>query len=205
MEQTILGSLGMQGASKTTPAEVAQAALESVAKDFADGAATVSSQLAQLRSVVQIQSNAVGANTQAVVSSVVAKSSGGAGEIAKSAAKSLLGGVGVASLVSGIVGLFTGGSDSEPAALAEYTAPPQVDFEGASAPWPGQPIRAVSYDQYGLPRAQNATAPFFAPTITVQVQAMDSRSFLDHSDDIAMAVREAILNGHALGGVMSES
>ena len=140
-----------------------------------------------------------------VMNGVAAAASGGAGEIAKSAAKSVLGSIPVASLVSGIVGLFTGRGDSEPAALAEYTAPPQVDFEGASAPWPGQQIRAVSYDQYGLPRAQNATAPFFAPTITVQVQAMDSRSFLDHSDDIAMAVREAILNGHALGGVMSES
>jgi hypothetical protein len=205
MEQTILGALGIQSAGTTTPWEVAQTTLASVAKDFADGAATVISQLEQLGSVVQLQSNAVSENTLAVVSSVASKTGGGAGEIAQSAAKSLLGGAGLVSLVSGIVGLFTGGGNSEPAALAEYTAPPPVDFEGASAAWQGQPIRATSYDQYGLPRAQNATAPFFAPAITIQVQAMDSRSFLDHSDDIAMAVREAILNGHALGGVMSET
>jgi hypothetical protein len=173
IEQTILGALGIEGANRTTPAEVIQTMVESVVENL--------------------------------VMSGLAAASGGAGEIAKSAAKSVLGSMPVASLVSGIVGLFTGGGEAEPAALAEYTAPPPVDFEGASAPWPGQPIRAVSYDQYGQPRAQNATAPFFAPTITVQVQAMDSRSFLDHSDDIAMAVREAILNGHALGGVMSES
>jgi hypothetical protein len=38
----------------------------------------------------------------------------------------------------------------------------------------------------------------------VQVQAMDSRSFMDHSDEIARAVREALLNAHSLGDVMSE-
>jgi len=49
-----------------------------------------------------------------------------------------------------------------------------------------------------------ATTPYFAAPITVQVQAMDSRSFLDHSDDIARAVREAILSAHALGDVVNE-
>ncbi len=33
---------------------------------------------------------------------------------------------------------------------------------------------------------------------------MDSRSFMDHSDDIARAVREALLNAHSLNDVMSE-
>ena len=49
-----------------------------------------------------------------------------------------------------------------------------------------------------------AGTPVYAPNVTVQVQAMDSRSFLDHSDQIAQAVREAILNAHALGSVVSE-
>jgi hypothetical protein len=33
---------------------------------------------------------------------------------------------------------------------------------------------------------------------------MDSRSFMDHSDEIARAVREALLNAHSLGDVVSE-
>jgi len=40
--------------------------------------------------------------------------------------------------------------------------------------------------------------------VTVQVQAMDSRSFLDHSAEIARAVREAMLNMHSLNDVVSE-
>jgi len=42
------------------------------------------------------------------------------------------------------------------------------------------------------------------PQVTVNVQAMDSRSFLDHSQDIAQAVREAILNMHSLNDVISD-
>lgn len=42
------------------------------------------------------------------------------------------------------------------------------------------------------------------PQITIQVQAMDSRSFLDHSHDIAQAVREAMLNMHALNDVVND-
>ena len=40
--------------------------------------------------------------------------------------------------------------------------------------------------------------------VTVQVQAMDSRSFLDHRDEIAAAVRQALLESHSLGDVMGE-
>jgi hypothetical protein len=32
---------------------------------------------------------------------------------------------------------------------------------------------------------------------------MDSRSFMDHSQDIATAVREAVLNMHSLNDVIS--
>jgi len=34
--------------------------------------------------------------------------------------------------------------------------------------------------------------------VTIQVNALDSQSFLDHSDDIAMAVKQAILNSSGL-------
>jgi hypothetical protein len=38
----------------------------------------------------------------------------------------------------------------------------------------------------------------------VQVQAMDSQSFLDHSDDIAQAVRQAMLQSSVLNDVIRE-
>jgi hypothetical protein len=43
-----------------------------------------------------------------------------------------------------------------------------------------------------------------ASQVVVQVQAMDSRSFLDHRDEIASAVRQALMESHGLGTVLSE-
>ncbi len=40
--------------------------------------------------------------------------------------------------------------------------------------------------------------------VTVNVQAMDSRSFLDRSHDIAQAVREAMLNMHSINDVVND-
>jgi len=42
------------------------------------------------------------------------------------------------------------------------------------------------------------------PQITVQVQTMDARSFLDNSDQIAQAVRGAMLNLSAINDVVNE-
>ena len=42
------------------------------------------------------------------------------------------------------------------------------------------------------------------PQITVNVQAMDARSFMDRSSDIALAVRDAMLNLNAINDVVNE-
>jgi hypothetical protein len=62
---------------------------------------------------------------------------------------------------------------------------------------------AVDSAQGTLPRA--VVQPQAAPQITVQVQAMDSRSFLDHSNDIALAVRQAMLESNVLNDVVREA
>ncbi len=41
-------------------------------------------------------------------------------------------------------------------------------------------------------------------SILVQVQAMDSQSFMDHSNDIAQAVRQAMLNSHSVNDVIAD-
>jgi hypothetical protein len=43
-----------------------------------------------------------------------------------------------------------------------------------------------------------------APQITVNVQAMDARSFLDRSGDIALAVRDAMLNLNSINDVVND-
>ena len=56
----------------------------------------------------------------------------------------------------------------------------------------------------GLPRPQPAASASTPTQITVQVQAMDSQSFLDHSNDIAQAVRQAMLESTTLNDVIRE-
>ena len=112
-------------------------------------------------------------------------------------------GLGLGPLITGLMSLFGGGGSNQPPPLVPYIAPLPVNAEaGFSASDPGT-VFGVDSAQGGLPRpnTSSSTAP---SQITVQVQAMDSQSFLDHSQDIAMAVRQAMLESTTLNDVIRE-
>jgi hypothetical protein len=52
-------------------------------------------------------------------------------------------------------------------------------------------------------QTQNFSVPS-GPQISIQVNALDSRSFMDHSYEIAQAVRQAMLDSHSLNDVVSD-
>jgi hypothetical protein len=104
--------------------------------------------------------------------------------------------------------------------------PTKIGFEGADT---GSGTSDMDYDQMGTPRTYNgapatasaasssspassaspasaaASPPASAASqITVNVQAMDAQSFLDHSSDIAQAVRNAMLNMSSINDVVSD-
>jgi hypothetical protein len=83
--------------------------------------------------------------------------------------------------------------------------PGAIDFESAET---NGGLAAAGYDQLGRSRAiapePSDGAPAAAPQITVNVQAMDAQSFLDHSSEIAEAVRGAMLNLSAINDVVNE-
>ena len=131
-------------------------------------------------------------------------------------------GMGVVPLIVGLLGLFEGGGTPAPPPLVKYAMPDPIYFEGADI---GSDAMGADYDQMGMPRAYSAApnrasaqagaitvpggaaspaagAP--APQITVNVQAMDSRSFLDHSSEIAQAVRDAMLNLNSINDVVND-
>ena len=111
-------------------------------------------------------------------------------------------------MISGLVSLFGGGDAAAPAPLVKYAMPAAIDFQAAES---GGRITDLDYDQMGMARGSSdaanggtsATANG-APQITVNVQAMDARSFLDRSNDIALAVRDAMLNMNAINDVVNE-
>ena len=137
------------------------------------------------------------------------RATGGGGSSAPSIGSTVLdlfgAGLGLSPLILGITSLFSGGDSSTPPAFTRFTLPPAIQVNAGVKESGGQAF-AVDNPQGGLPRAAQvlgqASAP---PQITVQVQAMDSRSFLDHSADIAMAVRQAMLESSLLNDVIREA
>lgn len=124
-------------------------------------------------------------------------------------------GLGLVPLVTGLLGLFDGGA-SAPPPLVKYAMPQRLYFTGADT---GSGVGEANYDQMGMPRVSgaavdrsssapsttgSASAGSYAPQINVTVQAMDARSFMDHSTEIAQAVRQAMLNLSSINDVVNE-
>jgi hypothetical protein len=166
-------------------------------------------QLVQLQTVGQAQAEATANNTQAVDQNTTQHAQGGtstAGTIGQTLSSAFGIGSAISPLISGIVSLFGGGGgSSEPAALTQYVPPSKVNINaGVSDAAPGQAF-GVDYAQGGQPRPVGSEPAQSTPTqITIQVQAMDSQSFLDHSNDIALAVRQAMLESSVLNDVIRE-
>jgi hypothetical protein len=152
-----------------------------------------------------------------------ASTASGGGSTAESIVSTVLeSGLGMVPLIVGLLGLFGGGETPAPT-LEKYAMPERQYFEGADT---GSDISDADYDQMGMPRTYSpapdgtsaqtsgtaapgtsggasAAGGTGAAQITVNVQAMDSQSFLDHSNEIAQAVRAAMLNSNSINDVVN--
>jgi hypothetical protein len=182
----------------------------------------VSTSLAEVLAQVQ-ELRAATPQPNAKTTSSSANESGSTVDTLTSVASTVLkSGFGLAPLVSGLVGLFGGSDTPAPAPLVKYAMPAAVDFQGAET---ASGTSGLDYDQSGMPRSYRpdaqggspgsspatsqagsygAAPAAAAPQITVNVQAMDARSFMDRSNDIALAVRDAMLNMNAINDVVNE-
>jgi len=191
---------GVSGATNSSMGDAAQGSNSDVTQQLS----SLATQITSLTSAQQEQISALQDNTQAVAQNTTTKASGGSSvaSTAESAASSFLGG-GLSSLsplLGGLLSLFGGGGGQTLAVPAPFMLPAPLQTEaGVTSSAPGQ-VTPVSYGATGQPRAQSSTSP----QVTIQVNAMDSQSFLDHSDDIAMAVKQAILNSSSLNDVISD-
>jgi hypothetical protein len=160
----------------------------------------LSAQVAQLRTVQQAALDAARGGPQTTTASF-ARSEGG-GESGRSAKGTVLqwlpASFALSPLLSGLLRLFGGGgADKEPPPLVRFALPAARNVMAGISAEVGHAFE-VDYGQGGVPR------PVMAPQVTVQVQAMDSRSFLDHRQDIALAVRQAMLESGVLNDVVRE-
>lgn len=166
---------------------------------------SLTTQIDSLRGLYQTQTAQTLENTAAVVQNTGSRTTdfpSRAADVAKSAVTSLGGGLTFLPLISGIAKLLGFGSDQqELPALTPFALPGSVSLDGAVSQSGSSAVNAVSYGQNGLPRT---APPSVGTNISLNIQTMDSRSFLDHSDEIARAVREAMLNSHPVNDVIAE-
>lgn len=172
----------------------------------------------ELRSSNGLLSEILTANTQAVLKSSTGQSGGGgiasaASSIGSFASTVFGSGLGLIPLISSLSGLFGGGKTETPAPLLKYSSPQPLGLDLGNTSTANSGITGflpVDRGQDGRPRLltpaveSRANAATVAPAVTIQVQAMDSRSFMDHSNEIAQAVREAMLNMHSLNDVVND-
>ena len=167
----------------------------------------------------QTQSGTVAAATRVASSSGSGERDGGStvGTVVSTVLKS---GLGLSPLVRGLLGLFGGdGGQEEAAPVLKYERPSSIHLEAAL--WDGV-VGQADYDQTGAVRRYTRPAAgsdgdggaravteekesgAAQQVVNVTVQAMDSQSFLDHSQEIARAVREAMLSMNSINDVVSE-
>ena len=165
--------------------------------------ATLSKYLNDLRLTQQLSIDTLTANTQALVQNTVTKSSGTS---TTSTAGSLLSGLfggnfGLSPILNGLISLFKGSGAPTLQPLVPFSLPPAIQYESGYSASNGGQVGAANYGQSGAPRV---SSPSPATNVQIQVNAMDSRSFLDHSADIASAVREAMLHSNSLNDVIAD-
>ncbi len=161
--------------------------------------------LEQTRGVQQEQIRSLAQNTNAIVQSPLQiRNSGGSSiganvtELAETVRNRFL----LSPLLGGVLSLFGSNKPEAPPPLPKYSLPAPIRIDAGLTTGSTATSPNVDYTQDGMPRAIRSAAP--AQQITVQVQAFDSRSFIEHSEEIARAVRHAVLNSHALNDVVNE-
>lgn len=193
--ETLLNAAGLTEFRQGLREVLSEAARAVRQGSFGEGAATLTAEMARLRGASASHAEAVVQNTQAVLQNTLLRGSGGVASAASAAGKWALGIAtgGVAPLITGLLGLFRGHREEAAPLLVSYARPQAAALEGTTA---GD---RVSWNW------RDGVRPASTPQqVTVQVQAMDSRSFLDHRDEIARAVREAVLHSHSLNDVLAE-
>jgi hypothetical protein len=142
------------------------------------------------------------ANTSALGASTSSKSGGTstAGSVGNTLLDVLGLGSGLSPLISGLVSLFGGSGGGQTTTVTPYIQPLPVNLAAGFTGSAAGGVSGVDYGEGGQPR--QTTAAGAQQQITVQVQAMDSQSFLDRSNDIAAAVRKAMLETSTLNDVL---
>ena len=169
---------------------------------------------AALRSTVRAVhglGDALRRNTEAVVKNGLSAATGGglvaglgAGVARKNGVGNLFkGGLGLVPLGLKIAGLF-GGKKRATQDFSAFQLPPSLSLEVANTDNVVNGFPRVAREQSGQVRLVEEQSMPAQPQVVVNINAMDTQSFLDRSQDIAGALRDAMLHMHPVNDVISE-
>lgn len=99
-------------------------------------------------------------------------------------------------LAGGLMGLFGGGEDEAEVELPKFRRPSRMRYE---AGFRGAEGGLVEIDRDERGQAREARPP---AQVVVNVEAMDSRSFLDRTPEISEAIKRALLESDGLSRLM---
>lgn len=173
------------------------------------GARALETQLAQVKQIFEAQSVSVQENTKALLESARVRTGEGIAstttQVLRQSSSFLGGFLGLSPIVSGLMKLFGGGNEpAPPPAIPVFRLPSAVSIEGGITAQGNSAILPVSSSQSGLSRIDEDVRRSTSANINVTINALDARGVLDRSDDIARAVREAMLHSHALNDVIGD-
>lgn len=197
----------LTGRTSNSLSELEQRLLSSSVQP-SDGLRVLGGQLEQLVRGLQNQVDASRENSEALRSSAGIRAAEGAartaGAVAQQSASLLGGAFGLSPLLGGLLKLFgLRNSETErPPAPVMFSLPAPIRADLGLVQGGTQVVEST-WGQDGLKRAvRSSTGP--ASSITVNVNALDARSILERSDDIAAAVRSAVLQSHSLNDVLND-
>jgi hypothetical protein len=101
----------------------------------------------------------------------------------------------------GLFNLFGGGgTEQQSVASARFSFPEQTRTDLAATLGSDGQVNSVRADAFGLTQS----APVAQAPIQISIQALDARSILDRSDDIAAALKQAMLSNHEINDNLNE-
>lgn len=154
--------------------------------------------LDRLQAITSQQVSSIRDNTDALNQNTSSRAQDRAASVTRTAS-SLGAGLFLSPLISGLTRLFGRGKEEPPAPLPVFERPRALSFEAALTA-DARTFAPVDYSYNGTPRPM----PAASQQVTIQIQALDARSILDRSEDIARAVRQSMLTSPVLRDTMED-
>ncbi|MBM3758874.1 MAG: hypothetical protein FJW36_01375 [Acidobacteria bacterium] len=191
-----------QGASER-PVKSLGDVLSSMIQQLETGSSAIAGQIREVNKVSTASAERVASNSSAASSSRASVSRellNAFNPVSSSRGTNILTSLFLGPVWKGLFSLFGGGSETAQAPLQRFAFPEDTRTDRAASINTNGQAGSVRTDAFGLSQTNVAQQT----PINISIQALDARSILDRSDDIAAALKQAMLSNHEINDSMSE-